>query len=338
VAWNSAQARALLESWYGGAGMPSATFIGEVPPVGWTPDPTLPGAPPAGADQLYRDVEGAYCRSCHLLRGTDGQSDIDFSTFSKFVGFAPLIQTRVFDQGYMPLAVLQTDLFYASQSLPQELASFLPGFTDYGPQGTVNFPGRPIADAGPPYTGPSPMYPSGSASSFAGQYQWSVVSSPAGSTATFDDPTSVRPMFSASMDGVYVLQLVVGLNGAQSAPATTTITIDGSVPKAPSALTFDADIKPVMQTVCTVCHSPTTANPYIPPVYYTDPSPGENRNLYQDVRERLNLVDPVRSLILTKPTGMHHGGNVVTGFDLSSAQHANYDLFLAWIAAGAREK
>ncbi|MBL6750623.1 MAG: hypothetical protein ISP90_08875 [Nevskia sp.] len=336
--WDSTQARALLESFYGGSGLPATQFQAGTPPAGWTPDPASPTAPPAGADHLYNDIEGAYCRSCHLLRGTDAQSDIDFSTYDKFIGYAADIQSQVYDKGNMPLALLQTDLFYASPATAQELASYLPGFSDFGSQGTVNIPGRPVAVAPPPYTGPSPVALSAGASVFATQYQWSILSSPPGSTASFDDPGSVRPSFSASQDGQYVLQLIVAGTGGQSQPVTASVTIDSTLPKAPADLTFDADIKPVLQQNCAGCHSATTHFPFIPRVWYTDPAPGENRNLYQDVRARVNLVDPQQSLLLTRPAGQHHGGRTRSGFDPTAAQHAGYDLFLAWIAAGAREK
>lgn len=342
--WYSTEARALLEGWYGGAGLPNASFNGSFVQSGWQPDPSSSTAPPAGADHLLQDVEGVYCRSCHLLRGSNGQSDLDFASYSKFVGFSAETQFRVYDQGEMPLALLQSDLFFGSPTLPQELASFLTGFSDFGSSGAVNLPGRPIALAGPTYTGPSPVALSGGASLFAAQYSWSIVSAPSGAHASFDNPAGVRPTLTADTDGAYVIQLTVSDGSTTSAPSSVTVNINSALARPPAQLTFDADIRPILQGTdpvhhgdCVQCHSPATGNAFIPPIYYTDPAAGENRNLYQEVRARVNLLDPERSPLLVKPSGHHHGGDTVAGFDLSG-DHSSYDIFLAWIAAGAREQ
>jgi hypothetical protein len=71
-----------------------------------------------------------------------------------------------------------------------------------------------------------------------------------------------------------------------------------------------------------------------PPVFYTDPAVGENRDLYDEVRARINFNDPAESPLLTKPSGRHHAGGLQPGFDLE-ADRAAYDLFEAWILEGA---
>jgi hypothetical protein len=58
------------------------------------------------------------------------------------------------------------------------------------------------------------------------------------------------------------------------------------------------------------------------------------------VRSLVNFDDPVNSRLLTKPSGQHHAGGTLAGFDLASgdpADRANYDLFLNWILEGAPE-
>jgi hypothetical protein len=117
--------------------------------------------------------------------------------------------------------------------------------------------------------------------------------------------------------------------------------------KAPGSIRF-ADIKGAIQaSTCTNCHSPTGTLPR-PPVFYTN----DDRNgdgiagdatddawFYTEVRGRVNLTDIVASSLLRKPSGNHHGGNLIPKFDASKPPgdpaRENYDLFLNWILAGA---
>src|SRR5712691_5572815 len=57
----------MIEAWYGGTGMPQATFQDTYVPAGWSGNPSL-----------YTGVVAPYCRTCHILRGTTNQNDIDF--------------------------------------------------------------------------------------------------------------------------------------------------------------------------------------------------------------------------------------------------------------------
>ncbi|MFX8766576.1 hypothetical protein ABTM49_20515, partial [Acinetobacter baumannii] len=79
--------------------------------------------------------------------------------------------------------------------------------------------------------------------------------------------------------------------------------------------------------VCHTPHIPADGKP-LPLVYYSqppviDPATGVadaneiNRDVYTDVMGRVNLSDPSASLILEKPSGHSHGGNLVGGFDLN---------------------
>ena len=51
-----------------------------------------------GQSTLYRSVIAPACRTCHLMRGTGGQSDIDFATFEKFQAFADRTRAHVVDK------------------------------------------------------------------------------------------------------------------------------------------------------------------------------------------------------------------------------------------------
>lgn len=55
-------------------------------------------------------------------------------------------------------------------------------------------------------------------------YTWSFTSTPMGSTASLDDPTSATPSFTADLDGAYSLELVVSDATQSSAVSTVTIT------------------------------------------------------------------------------------------------------------------
>ena len=55
-------------------------------------------------------------------------------------------------------------------------------------------------------------------------YLWTLVSTPAGSSAALTNATQAGPSFTADMDGTYVVRLVVNDGSADSVPATVTIT------------------------------------------------------------------------------------------------------------------
>ena len=60
---------------------------------------------------------------------------------------------------------------------------------------------------------------------------------------------------------------------------------------------------------------------------------------YTELRGRINFTDVIASPLLRKPSGKHHAGGLLGGFDTSKAPgdplRANYDLFLNWILNGA---
>lgn len=328
--WESDRARAMMEGWYGGAGLPGAfndTFV----PAEWDPAITL--TVPAGADGLYTQMLATSCRTCHLLRGIDYQSDIDFTTWDKFLGYAARIEDLVYDRGVMPLATLTFREFHEDTALAELLAGFLPGFSHTAGDGSLLLPGRPVARAGPDRSHPGPEVPvSGAASLFASTWQWSIVSFPVGATPSLDDPSSVRPtLLDASLAGAYVLELVVSDGVSTSAADSVTVTIDGA---APVDVTFTADIKPLLTTLgCTGCHYPGGG----PPVYYadpvgTDPPGSQNRDVYDTFRSLVDFADPENSRMLVKPAGNHHGGGA-----LITVGDANYNLLLNWVLEGAPE-
>ncbi|APV50590.1 hypothetical protein BWI17_13365 [Betaproteobacteria bacterium GR16-43] len=329
-------AAALIKAYYGGDGLPNATFVDDYVPEGWQS---------AGQSTLYENVIRPSCRTCHIMRGTRGNSDIDFHTYEKFRAYNDRIKIHVQERGNMPLAKIVYTAFYAGTG-PNSVATFLAaqGHTARDSAGAALLPGRPIAVTGPDRVlapGNSTLY--GSDSLFASTYQWSLVS---GTGATLTNATTATPTFFASSVGTYVVQLVVTGNGATSAPVQQTLVVKSDLAIAPGAIKF-ADIKNVLQTAgCTNCHSATGELPR-PPLFYTN----YDRNgdgvqdatdelwFYTEVRSRINFTEVAASPILRKPSGNHHGGGLLVGFDTSKAPgeatRRNYDTFLNWILNGA---
>lgn len=327
----------IIKSGYGGDGLPDATFSGDAVPVGWT-----------GHEALYRDVVVPSCRECHALRGTTAQGDIDFASYAKLAGYADRTAPHVYDRGDMPLAKIVYDAFWNDSTRPSELADFLAanGVDVHDAAGNVKRPGRPIADPGPDrVVTPGTTALSADASLFANGYSWSVVSGPSG--ATLSDASASHASFSATTPGRYTLQLVASRGDVQGEPAQLHIVVDPTLHPAPSDIRF-VDIKAALQASrrCSGCHSPAFRGP-TPPVFFSD----EDRNgdgsidaadddgLYAVVRGEANFTDIAASPLLRKPSGHHHLGQKVAGFDASAApgdsSRALYDLFLNWILNGA---
>ena len=333
-------AASLIKSAYGGDGLPNATFVDDYVPQSWLA---------AGQSTLYKEVIATSCRACHGMRGTNAQSDIDFTSYEKFVAYADRIKAHVFDRGNMPLAFIVYDAFWEHPTRPTLLANFLEskGYTVRDAGGALHRPGRPISDPGPDrVAAPGDIALSAEGSLFANGYAWSLVSGPAG--ASLSAASGARVTLAAAQAGTYVVQLVASNGTLQGAPAQVRITVDPTLSPAPSAVRF-ADIKAVMQSSnsCVQCHSPTGTEPR-PPVFYTN----EDRNgdgtvgdatddewFYAEVRGRINFTDLAASPLLRKPSNNHHGGRLVSGFDTSKApgapERARYDLFLNWILNGA---
>jgi mono/diheme cytochrome c family protein len=318
-----------LKAAYGGNGLPNAVYSDTFVPASWVA---------AGQSSLYTNVVAPACRACHVLRGTANQSDIDFETYTGWQTYADRIKANVFDRGNMPLARIIFQKFHGSSMSPT-LAAYLQG---QGISTNGAIPGGPIADPGPErVVRQGPVTLSASMSLFASSYQWSIVSGPAGATLT--NATSAQPTFNSIADGTYIVQLIASSATATSAPAQLRVVVNNALALAPTAIRFP-DIKNVLQTGgCTACHTPAG----ITPVAYTN----YDRNgdtvtdatddlwFYTEVRGRINFTDIVASPLLRKPSGNHHNGGLLAGFDTSllpgNPGRANYDLFVNWILNGA---
>jgi len=337
----------IIKSWYGGPGMPSTTFSDTYVPAGWSTNTPI-GTTGLTDTSLYQEVVGPYCRTCHAVRGTGDQSDIDFMSLAKFQGYADRIKAHVFDRGNMPMALIPHDDFWNSPA-PQALATYIDfmlganSATDSG--GAPLKPGRPIADPGPDrMVRTSTAAPLSAANSlFASSYAWSVTGTPSGGSATINNPTSADASFIATLAGDYTVQLTVS-DGTTSDTKTVTVTADDNFPD-PATIKF-AQVKNVLQktSTCTTCHTvtavPQPAN--TPPVWYADfdrngdgtTDATDDAWLREAVLGRVNLTDVTASPLLRKPTGNHHAG--LAPLDLGTVTGLrDYSILYDWILAGS---
>ena len=329
-------AAAMLKAAYGGNGLPNATFNDTYVPESWER---------AGQSTLYRSVVATSCRACHVMRGVVGNSDLDFTSYEKFVGLSDRIKAHIIDRGNMPLVKLIYDRFWGTTTA-NVLGNFLQeqGYTVKDASGAMLMPGRPIADPGPDRVVlPGASALNGANSLYSNAYAWSLVSGPAGASIT--NATAAQATFTASAAGTYVVQLVTSNGALQSAPAQFRIVVNPALSPAPSAIRF-SHIKTVIQGTCVQCHSPTGALPR-PPVFWSDTDRNGDGSidatdelwLYTDVKGRINFTELGASALLRKPSGNHHGGLLQVGFDTTKVPgdpaRANYDLFVNWILNGA---
>jgi len=284
----------------------------------------------ATAENLYRNVVAPYCRTCHVVRGTTGQSDIDFMTLAKFQGYADRTKAHVFDRGNMPLALLVYQDFWKSTA-PATLASYIDSVLGAGTAtsgGAVLKPGRPLADPGPNrMVGLGAARLSGADSLFATTYSWSQTSGPG--TATIADANSMNTTFTPPLAGLYTFRLTVG-NGATVHSKTVDITVDAAL----LAPTF-ASVRSLVQSGgCTGCHAPAG----IAPIAYTDfdrdgiggyVAVTDDAWFHKELTGRANLTEIQASPLLRKPSGNHHAGGGPYPAGLN-----NYSILYNWILEG----
>ena len=342
---------ASLNEWQGGAadlirnayapGMTAATFAVPAPP--FTPA-AWAGTPSQAA--LYQNVIVPACRSCHLVRGTGQQSDIDFASAAKFDSFAERTKYLVYERGNMPLAKIIFDKFWAS-TMPEQLATYL---TTINPAlapsrdsaGKLLAPGHPFADAGPDrrvHLGATRL--TDAANLFASSFRWTIVSgSP--TDARLSGADTATPTFTADPAAAtqrYVLELVVGNGTLPSLPSRVTLYVNANGDPNPALLTF-GDIKSLLAVAgCTGCHSPMLQ----PPTAF---AALDEASLYNGVLSQVNFADIAGSPLLRKPSGRpsgdHHAFDFLNnGFDTSKKPgdpaRANYDTLLNWILNGAKQ-
>ena len=281
--WQGTFAREILEGHYTdpASGQPSQTYISDFVPDGWKS--SMVAGRPANTDRLYREVVSHYCIVCHAGRGTDLGQDrihqikIRFRNMEKFASYAEDIARLVFDEGRMPLALLNFETFWEDPGKPELLASFIaPLVSDFNTKyvnadGSIKRPGRPIAHAGldrlvPPNTS---ITLNGGSSLFASRFRWEVVTRPNNSSPTLAQATSLIPVFTTDTVGTYELSLTVSNDGGMSHTDMVTLTVDARATN--PSLTRFADVKRILQGDCVACHTGAAQGGVAGiPVWYTD--------------------------------------------------------------------
>jgi len=353
----------MIQKWYGGPTMSAAFSDAYVPPT-WNSTTTITGTN-FGPIDLYNNVVAPYCRTCHILRGTKNQNDIDFMTYgvpaagvnpaTGFLSFADRIKVMVFDRGNMPLAQIPHEDFWNS-SAPQTLASFVDAMTAPGTatsNGAPLMPGRAIPDPGPDRmvrTGANAVL-TGENSLFATTFSWSL--DPTGpQTATITNANNMVAIFNpsvstANVSGNVPYKVRLTVDGGVS--KTINITVDDNFPD-PLNIKF-AHVKNVLQNVvhatgqqCVACHK--SGSVPLPPIWYSSKlAEGGDRDgdtlvnatddawFLKALSGRVNLTEITASPLLRKPSGNHHAGGKL--LDLTtSAGLQNYSIIYNWVLAG----
>jgi len=115
--------REVIEGWYGGPGLPNSTQNSNFIPVGWREAPNGPAPAGSGAEELYKQVVGPSCRSCHFNR----ELSLDFGTYANFHQESDLQQLSFLgsckqnndadpNAKFMPLALLTFVRFWETQN------------------------------------------------------------------------------------------------------------------------------------------------------------------------------------------------------------------------------
>lgn len=346
----SGGAATLIKNAYGGNGLPSGDYREPPVPAAWSGT--------ASRALLYRDVVVPSCRSCHLLRGSGLQSEIDFSTADGFDGYAARHRSHVFERGNMPMSRLAFDRFWNSGA-PAQLADYLQALAvapvERDAAGKPLRPGRPVADPGPDRRVRPGATRLSAAGLYADSHQWTLASYPGGATvaateATLAGADTANPVFTALAAAAgkrYQLTLVSSRGAERSAAARLVLYVNASA-GATDADKAVGDIDPakidlarmqgLLTASCSGCHAPAVADG--PPISFLAPaSTAEADALYQRLRGIVNFTDLAGSALLRKPAGHSHGGNRIAGFDDTQppgdAGRRSYDEFVNWAVNGA---
>lgn len=345
----------LVGRYAGNPSDPANAYNRNFVPDGWSSDP-----------QLYRSLMGPNCLVCHALRGTQANTSAAFPTFDGFRNYAQRIDHLIYEQGKMPLGLLNYSDFWDDKE-PASMAAAL-GLADRIDANSRSIrPGAPIAQisASPVVTGIDSdgsileisITGSGSAFATTSGHRWDV--SPSTATVT-SSGIKGDAVLRASVTGTYTLTLTVdGINGGTDSTTQTVRVLRAGDPGAPTPeadIRFfgDGGIYELLSNNCTQCHSPVSnpghlqspANTSLP-IHYTLCRSNEfngNEFLYRSVLARVNFDTPLDSLFLRKPTngstdpvdrtaseieGYHAGANVL-------GEDADYSRILSWILNGAQ--
>lgn len=313
----------LVEIWYGGAGLPSATFRDGEIAAGW-----LRGGPdnnPPEAEQVYLDAFARHCRACHVQRVQDptGGDDPQFRTYAELLAEGDSVKALTFNEGAMPAARLTMDRFWIAETGSASAGELLAQNLDVPAPAA---PGRPLAcvssEAGPALSPDSasrtaiarndPVSESAACSQFVQAFTWELTV-PTGSTAALVGADTARASFSPDEAGDYDLTLrVAGFDGVTES-STNRFAVVSNIQ--PVALTLNAsstfNVNP-----------PTAGAPVEVGVFAPPNNPGDAPATVTFFNPtNLTFVQGVEGLVTITPTSTSSGslGYTITDIDGDTA-------------------
>lgn len=308
---------------------------------------------------LYRTLMGPNCLVCHALRGTQANNSVAFPSLASFTRYDDRVDHLIFEQGKMPLGLLNYSDFWDSEDKdPATMATAL-GLADRidDNQRAIR-PGAPIAviSAPPLATGvdgagatlPIAITGSGSAFARADSHRWEVSPS---DTATVESAGVVGDaILQASAPGIYTLTLTIDGKNGGSDSASQSIQVfavgDAGAPLPADAIRYfgTGGIDELTVAKCQNCHAPETGFGALPIHYSACSSDDFNGHefVYRSVLARVNFDAPLDSLFLRKPVNgatdpLDLSGSQIQGYHagLALLNDTEYSTVLSWILNGA---
>jgi len=308
-----------------------------------------------GEQNLYRTLMGPNCLVCHALRGTRANSSVAFPTLTDFKNYSESVDHLVFEQGKMPLSLLNYSDFWDDKE-PASMATAL-GLENRVSENTAIRPQAPVAQitAAPVVTGISnngeildiPITGSGSAFARPGSHRWRVTPATASITAGSNGDAVLR----ATAASTYTLTLTVdGVHGGSHTSTQTVRVFSANSVRAPLPVAdinfFGAGgINDLLNENCVVCHSPES-NITSLPIHFTACSSDDfngNEFLYRSVLARVNFDSPLDSQFLRKPSNgstdpVERSTSVIDAYHAGGyvlEEDADFSKILSWILNGA---
>ena len=328
----------------------------------------VPGDWSSSDAALYQSIVGPNCMVCHVLRGSGLNSSLSFSTFAEFMAYGDRSHQLVFEQGLMPLGLLNyADFWDNPLKEPANLAVALGHMESVDANQRAIRPGSPVVQiAAPPLatgfnSGTIEVFDipiSGVDSAFVDStsFQWHVEPD-----ATASIEISARAGYAvlrARAAGEYTVTLSATGNQHNESASTSVIvsvsdqTQTGAIPPASNIGYYGANgIQSIVESLgCMACHTEGSGFDGIP--FYFEPCQSDSINgyefVYRSVISRVNFNSPLASLLLRKPSngatnprsridtqisGYHAGGNLLQ--PEANGEDRNYSMLLSWMLNGA---
>jgi len=320
---------------------------------------------------LYRSQVGPNCIVCHALRGSRLNNSDSFSSYRQFLDYGDRTDHLVFDQGLMPLGLLNYSKFWESADKdPGPIAAAI-GYPERLDADQRAFrPGQPVAViAAPPVAAginlssdPGVSYDipiSGNDSAFVSAFHWSV------------EPSDLASIDSSSANGEGTTPGDAILQVTQAGLYTVSLKVDGSVTNTTDSTSFVIDVRdenavgtpPPAEKIkyygsggideligtsalgCKGCHAGDGGYDGIP-VYY-EPCGSDVVNgyefVYRSVLARVNFASPLNSIFLRKPAQgatdqKSRSSSTIDDFHTGGYRlvtDKDYSTVLSWILNGA---